>query len=140
MQYNPAQPSHVPVAAHEPCHLLNPLKRKRRCSKRLHHNRHELHRIVIRRHTVGTEAATHTAPVNDRPLPVFSDPHRNRFHMSAAVRIPVAGLNIHMKAAQTVWTMIPVTASRPLGHYLTSAHSTRKYFIAGMVFIISLFK
>ena len=62
---------HATVAAHESGHFLNAFQRKGRLAQGLHGDGHQLHRVVVRRHTVGTESAAALAAVDDGPFAVF---------------------------------------------------------------------
>ena len=62
---------HATVAAHESGHFLNAFQRKGRLAQGLHGDGHQLHRVVVRRHTVGTESAAALAAVDDGPLAAF---------------------------------------------------------------------
>ena len=86
------------LAAHEGGHLLDALERKRRCAERAHGDAHELHRVVVRRHTVGAERSAALAAVDDRPLAASSHPDGHGLHDAAAVAFAVARLNVHVQA------------------------------------------
>ena len=59
---------HSAVAGHEGGHLLDALQWERRLTHGPHGDGHELHGIVVRRHTVGAERSAALAAVDDRPL------------------------------------------------------------------------
>ena len=79
------------------------------------------------------------ASVDDGPLSVFPHPHGYRLHDLTAVRLPVSGLDIHMKAGKAVRTMVPVAASRAGRYYRPAAYFTCETVCAWMSFIISFF-
>ena len=86
------------LAAHEGGHLLDALERKRRCAERAHGDAHELHRVVVRRHTIRTKRSAALAAVDDRPLAASSHPDGHGLHDAAAVAFAVARLNVHVQA------------------------------------------
>ena len=101
---------HSAVAGHEGGHLLDALQWEWGLAQRLHGDRHELHGVIIRRHTVGAERAAALAAVDDRPFTAPAYPDRHRLHDAAAVGGTVAGFFVHMKAGQAVGTMVAVVA------------------------------
>lgn len=92
--------------------LRHPLNGKGRAADGLHGDGHELDGIIVRRDPIGAERAAPAAAVDDRPFAVFPNPHRHRLHQSAAVRFPVARLNVQMYGTQAVGAMVPVVAPR----------------------------
>ena len=97
---------HSAVAGHEGGHLLDALQWERRLTQGPHGDGHELDGIIVRRDPIGAERAAPAAAVDDRPFTAPAYPDRHRLHDAAAVGSPVAGLDVHMQAAQTVWTMV----------------------------------
>lgn len=89
---------HSAVAGHEGGHLLDALQWERRLAQGPHGDGHELHGIVVRRHTVGAERAAALAAVDDRPLAASSHPDGHGLHDAAAVAFAVARLNVHVQA------------------------------------------
>ena len=75
---------HSAVAGHEGGHLLDALQWEWGLAQRLHGDRHELHGIVVRRHTVGAERSAALAAVDDRPFTAPAYPDRHRLHDAAA--------------------------------------------------------
>ena len=55
---------------------------------------------------IGLSFAATAAAMDDCPLAALAHPYGDRLHDAAAVGFPVAGLDVHMQAAQTVWTMV----------------------------------
>ena len=88
--------------------LFHPFHREGWMSDGFHGDGHQLHRIVIGRHPVGTHHAAALAPVDDGPFSVFPDPDSNRLHKTAAVCFPVTGFNIQMQTVQAVITVVSV--------------------------------
>ena len=84
------------------------MSEKRSAAQRLHGNAHELHGVVVCRHTVGTELSAAFAAVDDGPLAAFAYPDRHQLHDAAAVGGTVAGFFVHMKTGQAVGAMVAV--------------------------------
>ena len=101
---------HSAVAGHEGGHLLDALQWERRLAQRPHGDRHELHGIVVRRHTVGAERSAALAAVDDRPLAAPAYPDRHRLHDAAAVGSPVTGLDVYVQAGEAVGAVVAVVA------------------------------
>ncbi len=78
----------------------------------LQRNRHELHGIVVRRRSVGAEGAAAAAPVDDGSLAAPAHPDGDRLHDPAAVRLPVAGLDVDMQTCKAVRAVVAVAAPR----------------------------
>ena len=68
----------------------------------------QLHRIVIRSHTVGTDLAAFYTAVYDCPFSVFSDPDSDRLHASMTFRFPVSRFIVQMDTVKAVRAVISV--------------------------------
>ena len=131
---------HSAVAGHEGGHLLDALQWERRLAQRLHGDRHELHGIVVRRHTVGAERAAALAAVDDRPLAAPAYPDRHRLHDAATVRGPVAGLDVYMQAGKAVGAVVAVVAAGIPRCAEPTADLAGEGVIAGMGLVVAFFK
>ena len=131
---------HATVAAHESGHFLNAFQRKGRLAQGLHGDGHQLHRVVVRRHTVGTESAAALAAVDDGPFAVFSYPDGDGLHDTAAVRGTVAGLNVHVQAGKAIGAVVAVVAAGVLGSAKPVADLAGKAVVAGVGLVIAFFK
>ena len=78
--------------------------------------------------------------MNDRPLSVFSDPYRDRFHETAAIGCAVSWLYVHMEARKAVRAVVAVVASGSCRDHQASALLTGKAIRTCMCFIIPFFK
>ena len=133
------QSFHTPLPAHQPGHFLNPFDRKRWQRQWFHCDTHQLHRIIICCNPIRRKCSAPFTSVNNCPLSIRSYPYRNRFHLSSTICSAVSRIIIHMHTAQTIRTVIPVIRSCTLRTYDTPTAITGKTFIAGMLFVISLF-
>ena len=131
---------HSAVAGHEGGHLLDTLQWERRLTQGLHGDRHELNGIVVRRHTVGAERSAALAAVDDRPLAALAYPDRHRLHNTAAVRGPVAGLDVYMQAGEAVGAVVTVVAAGILRCAEPTADLAGEGVIAGMGLVVAFFK
>lgn len=131
---------HSAVAGHEGGHLLDTLQWERRLTQGLHGDRHELHGIVVRRHTVGAERAATLAAVDDRPFTTPAYPDRHRLHDAAAVRGPVAGLDVYVQAGKAVGAVVAVVAADLLRCAESAADLAGEGVIAGMGLVVTFFK
>ena len=131
---------HSAVAGHEGGHLLDALQWERRLAQRLHGDRHELHGVIIRRHTVGAERAAALAAVDDGPLAALADPDGHRLHDAAAVGSPVAGLDVYVQAGKAVGAVVAVVAAGPLRCAESAADLAGEGVIAGMGLVVAFFK
>ena len=131
---------HSAVAGHEGGHLLDALQWEWGLAQGLHGDRHELHGVIIRRHTVGAERAAALAAVDDRPLAALAYPDRHRLHNTAAVRGPVAGLDVYMQAGKAVGAVVAVVAAGPLRCAESTADLAGEGVIAGMGLVVAFFK
>jgi hypothetical protein len=77
--------------------------------------------------------------MDNGPLALVADPHRNGFHDSAAVRFTVTGFDIYMKAVQTIGAVVTVITAGTCRYYQTTAVAAVKSLFTGVVLIISLF-
>ena len=130
---------HSAVAGHEGGHLLDALQWERRLAQRLHGDRHELHGVIIRRHTVGAERAAALAAVDDRPFTAPAYPDRHRLHDAAAVGSPVAGLDVYVQAGKAVGAVVAVVAAGPLRCAESAADLAGEGVAAGVGLVITFF-
>ena len=87
------------------------------------------------------EYAAFAAPVDQRPLFVFTHPHSNRVHNAAATGRPIPGNMVEMDAGQAKRAMIAVTAAGILANNQRAAHLTDKTafaYSAGFLFFFIL--
>ena len=131
---------HSAVAGHEGGHLLDALQWERRLAQRPYGDGHELHGIVVRRHTVGAERSAALAAVDDRPLAALAYPDRHRLHNTAAVRGPVAGLDVYVQAGKAVRTVVAVVAAGVLRRAEPAADLAGKGILAGVRLVVAFFK
>ena len=131
---------HSAVAGHEGGHLLDALQWERRLTQRPHGDGHELHGIVVRRHTVGAERSAALAAVDDRPLAALAYPDRHRLHNTAAVRGPVAGFDVYMQAGKAVGAVVAVVAAGALRRAEPPTDLAGEGVAAGVCLVIALFK
>lgn len=131
---------HSAVAGHEGGHLLDALQWERRLAQRLHGDGHELHGVIIRRHTVGAERSAALAAVYDRPLAALAYPDRHRLHDAAAVDGPVAGLDVYMQAGKAVGAVVTVVAAGILRCAEPATDLAGKAVAAGMGLVVAFFK
>ena len=131
---------HSAVAGHEGGHLLDALQWERRLTHGPHGDGHELHGIVVRRHTVGAERSAALAAVDDRPLAALAYPDRHRLHDAAAVGSPVAGLDVYMQAGKAVGTVVAVVAAGILRCTEPATDLAGKAVAAGMGLVVAFFK
>ena len=131
---------HSAVAGHEGGYLLDALQWERRLTQGPHGDGHELHGIVVRRRAVGAEGAAAAAPVDDGPLAAPAHPDGDRLHDPAAVRLPVAGLDVDMQTCKAVRAVVAVAAPRVIRGAEPAADLTGKGVAAGVVLIIALFQ
>ena len=131
---------HSAVAGHEGGHLLDALQWERRLTQGLHGDGHELHGIVVRRHTVGAERAAALAAVDDRPLTAPAYPDRHRLHDAAAVGSPVAGLDVDVQAGKAVRAVVAVVAAGVLRRAEPAADLAGKGILAGVRLVVAFFK
>lgn len=131
---------HSAVAGHEGGHLLDALQWERRLAQRPHGDGHELHGIVVRRHTVGAERSAALAAVDDRPLAALAYPDRHRLHNTAAVRGPVAGLDVYVQAGEAVGAVVTVVAAGIPRCAEPTADLAGEGVIAGMGLVVAFFK
>ena len=131
---------HRSVPAHQCRHLTDTVKRERRFTKRLHCNGHQFHRVIIGCDPVGIQLPAAAAAMDNGPLAALPHPDRNGLHQSAAVRCPVAGLLVNVQAAQAIRAMVAVGTACPLGNHNASAVTAGDHLVAGVCFIITLFK
>ena len=124
---------HSAVAGHEGGHLLDALQWERRLTQGPHGDRHELHGIVVRRHTVGAERAAALAAVDDRPLAAPAYPDRHRLH-------DAAGLDVYVQAGEAVGAVVAVVAAGPLWCAESAADLAGEGVIAGMGLVVAFFK
>ena len=78
--------------------------------------------------------------MDDRPLAALAHPYGDRLHNAAAVRFPVAGLDVHMQAAQTVRAMVAVIAAGVLRCAEPAAYLAGESVGAGVGLIVTFFK
>ena len=78
--------------------------------------------------------------MNDSPFPAFAHPDGNRLHNPAAITFPVAGFNIHVKAAQAIGAMVAMITAGAFRCAKSSADLAGKAVLASMCFILTLFK
>lgn len=131
---------HSAVAGHEGGHLLDALQWEWGLAQGPHGDRHELHGVIIRRNTVGAERAAALAAVDDRPLAALAYPDRHRLHNTAAVRGPVAGLDVYMQAGEAVGAVVAVVAAGILRCAEPTADLAGEGVIAGMGLVVAFFK
>ena len=131
---------HPSIAAHQGGHLLDVVQRERRLTERLHGNAHELHGVVVCRHTVRTELSAAFAAVDDGPFAALAYPDGHRLHDAAAVGGAVAGFFVHMKAGQAIGTMVAVVAADILRGTDPSADFAGKGIVAGVGLIVTFSK
>ena len=131
---------HSAVAGHEGGHLLDALEGERRRAERPHGDAHELHRVVVRRHTIRTERSAALAAVDDRPFTAPAYPDRHRLHDAAAVRGPVAGLDVYVQAGEAVGAVVAVVAAGLLRCAESAADLAGEGVIAGMGLVVAFFK
>ena len=131
---------HSAVAGHEGGHLLDALQWEWGLAQRLHGDRHELHGVVVRRHTVGAERAAALAAVDDRPLAALAYPDRRRLHNTATVGSPVAGLDVYVQAGEAVGAVVAVVAAGPLRCAESATDLAGEGVIAGMGLVVAFFK
>lgn len=131
---------HSAVAGHEGGHLLDALQWEWGLTQGPHGDGHELHGIVVRRHTVGTERAAALAAVDDRPFTTPAYPDRHRLHDAAAVGSPVAGLDVYVQAGKAVGAVVAVVAAGPLRCAESAADLAGEGVIAGMGLVVAFFK
>ena len=131
---------HSAVAGHAGGHLLDALQWERRLTQGPHGDGHELHGIVVRRHTVGAERAAALAAVDDRPLAAPAYPDRHWLHDAAAVGRPVAGLDVYVQAGEAVGTVVTVVAAGILRCAEPTADLAGEGVIAGMGLVVAFFK
>ena len=131
---------HSAVAGHEGGHLLDALQWERRLTQGPHGDGHELHGIVVRRHTVGTERSAALAAVDDRPFTAPAYPDRHRLHDAAAVGSPVAGLDVYVQAGEAVGAVVAVVAAGLLRCAESAADLAGESVIAGMGLVVAFFK
>ena len=131
---------HSAVAGHEGGHLLDALQWEWGLAQRLHGDRHELHGVVVRRHTVGAERAAALAAVDDRPLAALAYPDRHRLHNTATVGSPVAGLDVYVQAGEAVGAVVAVVAAGPLRCAESATDLAGEGVIAGMGLVVAFFK
>ncbi len=131
---------HSAVAGHEGGHLFDALQWERRLTQGPHGDRHELHGVIIRRNTVGTERSAALAAVDDRPLAAPAYPDRHRLHDAAAVGSPVAGLDVYVQAVEAVGAVVAVVAADPLRCAESTADLAGEGVIAGMGLVVAFFK
>lgn len=131
---------HSAVAGHEGGHLLDALQWERRLTQGPHGDGHELHGIVVRRHTVGAERSAALAAVDDRPFTTPAYPNRHRLHDAAAVRGPVAGLDVYVQAGEAVGAVVAVVAAGLLRCAESAADLAGEGVIAGMGLVVAFFK
>ena len=79
------------------------------------------------------------ATVNNRPFTIFAYPYCYRLHKTTTIRFTVTGFNVHMKAVQTVRTMISVIAPSTCRHYKPTAYLAGKTVVTCVGFVISFF-
>ena len=131
---------HSAVAGHEGGHLLDALQWERGLAQRPHGDGHELHGVIIRRSTVGAERSAALAAVYDRPLAALAYPDRHRLHNTAAVRGPVARLDVYMQAGKAVGAVVTVVAAGILWCAEPTADLAGKAVAAGMGLVVAFFK
>ena len=131
---------HSAIAGHEGGHLLDALQWERRLTQGPHGDGHELHGIVVRRHTVGAERAAALAAVDDRPLAAPAYPDRHRLHDAAAVGSPVAGLDVFVQAGEAVGAVVAVVAAGVLRRAEPAADLAGKGILAGVRLVVAFFK
>ena len=131
---------HSAVAGHEGGHLLDALQWEWGLAQGLHGDGHELHGIVVRRHTVGAERSAALAAVDDRPLAALAYPDRHRLHNTAAVRGPVAGFDVYMQAGKAVGAVVTVVAAGILRCTEPATDLAGKAVAAGMGLVVAFFK
>ena len=78
--------------------------------------------------------------MDQSPLAVLSDPHGNRFHDAAAIRRPVARLNVQMLAGQAIGTVVAMRAARALRRDGAPADLADKDIFTRVRFIVTFFK
>ena len=120
--------------------LIHPFDGEGRIGNGLHGDVHQLHGVVICRHPVGAEITAALATVNNGPLALVANPYSNGLHDTAAIGFPIAGLNIHMEAAEAVGTMVPMVAGGTLRYYGAAAVLTLEGLGAGVGLIVTFFK
>ena len=96
--------------------------------------------IAVVGNFTGAERTAALTAVDQRPLPVLPHPDRHRLHYAAAAAGAVSRLDIHMKAVQTVGTVVAVVSPGVLRRYQPPAEFAGKAVPAGMSFVISFFK
>ena len=115
-------------------------RRERRLTQGPHGDGHELHGIVVRRNTVGAERAAALAAVYDRPFTAPAYPDRHRLHDAAAVGSPVAGLDVYVQAGKAVGAVVAMLGAGRVGGHQPPAHLAGKAVVAGVIFVVALFK
>ena len=85
------------LTAHHGGHFFNPLQGEGGIGKGLHGDGHELHGVVVCQNPVGADLAAAAAAVDDGSFAFVAHPYSNGFHQTAAVRLTIAGLNVHVE-------------------------------------------
>ena len=119
--------------------VLHPLNGEGRIGNGTHSDAHQLHRIVICGDTVGAEVTTALAAMNDGPFALVAHPNGHGLHNAAAIGLPIAGLNVHVKAVEAVRAMIAMVAAGAFRHYQTAAELAFEALSAGVGLVVTLF-
>jgi len=77
--------------------------------------------------------------VDNRPLALASHPDCHRVHQSAAIRLPVTGLDVQVQADQAIGAVIAVLAAGPGRYDQPAAVFAGKAVRTGMCLIVSFF-
>jgi len=127
------------LTAHQSSHFLNTLQWEWRLTQRFHGYAHQLHRVIVRRDTVGRKRAAPAAAVYDRPFATFSHPDSHGFHNAAAIRFPVSGFHVYMQACKAVGAVVAMLTPGSCRNDLTPTDLTGKNIVTGIGFVITFF-
>ena len=128
----------APGMAHHFGHFLDLFDGEGRVGQRPHGDGHQLHRVVVCGDAVGGDPSAHAAPVDDGPFSVLANPYGDGLHLSAAVCLAIARLNVQVEAGQAVGTVVAVIAARPFRDAQPSAAFAGEALIAGIVLVLVL--
>ena len=99
------------------------LQREGRPGERTGRQRHQGQLVVISRDAVRPQPSAFKAAMHDGPLPVATDPYRNRLHEAPATAPAITNLEIDVQAPETPGAVVAVfrPGSRTGNHLITMA-------------------
>jgi len=132
-----ALPRQFAVAAHLPCHLLQPFQGKWRGRNWLHGQRHELHGIVIGGDAIGAQRAADFTAMNDGPLSVLPHPDSDGLHDAATMGRAVSRLYVQMLAGEAIGAVISMSTACAVWEHSSATHLADKGLCTGMGLVIA---